>query len=149
MYFLSPAFACIVFLVTCIYLHCPLVQPAKYKECSLTMLELKKRPSQKLKSPRGEFHPQAEATRGNLGSWGVGWVGGWGAQGFPSPELVLTSLAVGAKVKFQPTRSVSGTGKPADSTATCELSQRLILKWILGYVLHVSGHGWVAVSDIH
>ena len=72
------------------------------------MLELKKRPSQKLKSPRGEFHPQAEATRGNLGSWGVGWVGGWGAQGFPSPELVLTSLAVGAKVKFQPTRSVSG-----------------------------------------
>ena len=72
--------------------------------------------------------------------------GGWGAQGFPSPELVLTSLAVGAKVKFQPTRSVSGTGKPADSTATCELSQRLILKWILGYVLHVSGHGWVAVS---
>ena len=81
---------------------------------------------------------------------GVGVVGGGGgAQGFPSPELVLTSLAVGAKVKFQPTRSVSGTGKPADSTATCELSQRLILKWILGYVLHVSGHGWLAVSDIH
>ena len=109
------------------------------------MLELKKRPSQKLKSPRGEFHPKPKP-RGAI--WGAGgW--GWGAQGFPSPELVLTSLAVGAKVKFQPTRSVSGTGKPADSTATCELSQRLISKWILGYVLHVSGHGWVVVSDIH
>ena len=114
----------------------------------MTTLELKKRPSLKLKSPRGEFHPKPKP-RGAI--WGAGgWVGGWGgAQGFPSPELVLTSLAVGAKVKFQPTRSVSGTGKPADSTATCGLSQRLILKWILGYVLHVSGHGWVVVSDIH
>ena len=33
-----------------------------------------------------EFHPQAEATPGNLGG-----VGGGGAQGFPSPELVLTA----------------------------------------------------------
>ena len=47
-----------------------------------------------------EFHPQAEATPGYLGEGGV-------LRGFPALNL---SLPPAAKVKFQPTRPLSGPG---------------------------------------
>ena len=57
-----------------------------------------------------EFHPQAEAT--------PGYWGGGGAQGFPSPELVLTARCQGEI----PTDalSVRARGVQANPTETCE-----------------------------
>ena len=57
-----------------------------------------------------EFHPQAEAT--------PGYWGGGGAQGFPSPELVLTGRCQGEI----PTDalSVRARGVQANPTETCE-----------------------------
>ena len=103
---------CIVFFVTCISLHCPIVF-GRMRGMQGTMIVSWRAP----KSPRSpRVSPPSRSHAGLFG-------GGGGAQGFPSPELVLTARCQGEIPTDAPTVRARGV-QPAQRTLVSSQCRR-------------------------